>query len=160
LSHYISNVRDIEFNLFEVLGTDEVLKTGAFGDLDSETVRIMLDEASRLAEGPVAEPFADTDRNPPTYDPETFVVTLPEALKEAVGAWTDAEWLKLGLSEEVGGVPAPSTVSWAIAEFMVGALPAGFFYLAGPAFAQLLYENGNEEQKRWAKLATGARPWC
>ena len=158
MSHYISNVRDIEFNLFEVLGTDEVLKTGAFGDLDSETVRIMLDEASRLAEGPVAEPFADTDRNPPTYDPETFVVTLPEALKEAVGAWTDAEWLKLGLSEEVGGVPAPSTVSWAIAEFMVGALPAGFFYLAGPAFAQLLYENGNEEQKRWAKLSI-ERDW-
>jgi alkylation response protein AidB-like acyl-CoA dehydrogenase len=158
LSHYISNVRDIEFNLFEVLKTDDVLKTGAFGDLDSDTVRIMLGEASRLAEGPVAAAFADTDRNPPTYDPETFVVTLPEALKEAIGAWTDAEWPKLGLNEEVGGVPAPSTVSWAIAEFMVGALPAGFFYLAGPAFAQLLYGNGNEEQKHWARLSI-ERDW-
>lgn len=158
MSHYISNVRDIEFNLFEALGTDEVLKTGAFGDLDSETVRIMLDEASRLAEGPVAESFAETDRNPPTYDPETFVVTLPEALKESVRAWTDADWLKLGLGEEIGGIPAPSTVCWAIAEFMVGAMPAGFFYLAGPPFAQLLYENGNEEQKHWAKLSV-ERDW-
>ena len=158
MSHYKSNVRDIEFNLFEVLDTDKVLESGAFGDLDSETVRIMLGEASRLAEGPVAEAFAETDRNPPTYDPETFVVTLPEALKESVRAWTDADWLKLGLGEEIGGVPAPSTVSWAIAEFMVGALPAGFFYLAGPAFAQLLYENGNEEQKRWATLAV-ERGW-
>ena len=51
---------------------------------------------------------------------------------------------KLGLGEHVGGIPAPSTVSWAINEFMVGALPAGFFYLAGPAFAGYYFENGNE----------------
>jgi alkylation response protein AidB-like acyl-CoA dehydrogenase len=158
LGHYISNVRDIEFNLFEVLGTDDVLKTGAFGDLDSETVRMMLGEASRLAEGPVAESFAETDRNPPTYDPETFVVTLPEVLKESIRAWTDAGWLKLGLGEEIGGIPAPSTVSWAVGEFMVGAMPAGFFYLAGPPFAQLLYENGNDEQKHWAELSV-ERDW-
>lgn len=158
MGHYISNVRDIEFNLFEVLATDEVLKTGAFGDLDSETVRIMLDEASRLAEGPVAEPFAETDRNPPTFDPDTHVVTLPEVLKESINAWTDAEWLKLGLEEEIGGIPAPSTVTWAVNEFMAGALPGGFFYLAGPPFAHLLYENGNEEQKRWAKMSVD-RDW-
>ena len=158
MGHYKSNVRDIEFNLFEVLGTDDVLKTGVFGDLDSETVRIMLGEASRLAEGPVAEAFVSTDRTPPTFDPDTHVVTLPEALKESVNAWTDAEWTKLGLGEDVGGIPAPSTVSWAINEFMVGALPAGFFYLAGPAFAHLLYENGNEEQKHWARMAVD-RNW-
>ncbi|MGA7398004.1 MAG: acyl-CoA dehydrogenase family protein [Solirubrobacterales bacterium] len=158
MGHYKSNVRDIEFNLFEVLGTDEVLKTGVFGDLDSETVRIMLDEASRLAEGPVADAFVDTDRNPPTFDPDTHVVTLPQALKDSVNAWTDAEWTKLGLGEEVGGIPAPSSVSWAINEFMVGALPAGFFYLAGPAFAHLLYENGNDLQKQWAKMAVD-RNW-
>ena len=158
MSHYKSDVRDIEFNLFETLGTDDVLKTGVFGDLDSETVRIMLGEASRLAEGPVAAAFEDTDRNPPTFDPDTHVVTLPQALKDSVNAWTDAEWTKLGLGEEVGGIPAPSTVSWAINEFMVGALPAGFFYLAGPSFAHLLYENGNEIQKHWAKMSVD-RNW-
>ena len=158
MSHYKSNVRDIEFNLFETLGTDDVLKTGVFGDLDTETVKIMIGEASRLAEGPVAAAFEDTDRNPPTFDPDTHVVTLPQALKDSVNAWTDAEWTKLGLGEEVGGIPAPSTVSWAINEFMVGALPAGFFYLAGPSFAHLLYENGNEIQKHWAKMSVD-RNW-
>ena len=158
MSHYKSNVRDLEFNLFEVLGTDDVLKTGVFGDLDSDTVRIMLGEASRLAEGPVAASWAETDRRPPTFDPDTHVVTLPQALKDSVNAWTEAEWTKLGLGEEVGGIPAPSTVSWAINEFMVGALPAGFFYLAGPAFAHLLYENGNDTQKHWAKMSVD-RNW-
>ena len=57
MGHYKSNVRDIEFNLFEVFDTDEILQTGAFGDLDADTVRIMLEESSKLAEGPVAAAF-------------------------------------------------------------------------------------------------------
>jgi hypothetical protein len=34
VGHYISNVRDIEFNLFEVLGLGSVLDSGGYGDLD------------------------------------------------------------------------------------------------------------------------------
>jgi len=153
VGHYKSNVRDIEFNLFEMFDTDGVLKTGAFGDLDSDTVRMMLEEASKLAEGPVAAAFESSDRTPPSFDADTHDVSLPADFKASVNAWTEADWEKIGLIEEVGGIPAPATVSWAINEFMCGALPAGFFYLAGPAFASLLYKNGNEEQKHWAQMA-------
>ncbi|HMU25909.1 MAG TPA: acyl-CoA dehydrogenase [Solirubrobacterales bacterium] len=153
MGHYKSNVRDIEFNLFEMFDTDGVLKTGAFGDLDSDTVRMMLEEASKLAEGPVAAAFESSDRTPPSFDADTHDVSLPADFKASVNAWTEADWEKIGLIEEVGGIPAPATVSWAINEFMCGALPAGFFYLAGPAFASLLYKNGNEEQKHWAQMA-------
>ena len=86
MSHYKSNVRDLEFNLFEVFGLEKVLATGAFGDLDGDTVREMLAEASKLAQGPVAESFSDGDRNPPTFDPETHVVTLPESFKKSLRA--------------------------------------------------------------------------
>ena len=34
MSHYKTNLRDIEFNLFEVLGRDAVLGTGPFGEVD------------------------------------------------------------------------------------------------------------------------------
>ena len=34
MGHYKSNVRDLEFNLFEVLRIQEVLETGAYGDLE------------------------------------------------------------------------------------------------------------------------------
>ncbi|PRC55754.1 acyl-CoA dehydrogenase, partial [Mycobacterium sp. ITM-2017-0098] len=71
MGHYKSNVRDLEFNLFEVLALEKVLATGEFGDLDSPSVRDMLREAAKLAEGPLAESFAETDRNPPTFDPAT-----------------------------------------------------------------------------------------
>jgi len=45
MSHYKSNVRDLEFNLFEVLDLEKALATGAFGDLDGDTVREMVGEA-------------------------------------------------------------------------------------------------------------------
>ncbi|MCB8915158.1 MAG: acyl-CoA dehydrogenase [Thermoleophilales bacterium] len=153
MGHYKSNVRDIEFNLFEMFDTGAVLETGKFEGLDADTVKVMLEEASKLAEGPVAAAFESSDRTPPSFDPDTHDVSLPQDFKDSIHAWTEADWEKLGLIEEVGGIPAPATVSWAINEFMCGALPAGFFYLAGPAFAGLLYKNGNEEQKHWAQMA-------
>ena len=79
MGHYKSNVRDLEFNLFEVLALEKVLAVGEFGDLDGDSVHQMLEEASRLAEGPLAESFADADRHPPTIDPKTHAVSLPES---------------------------------------------------------------------------------
>ncbi|WIM87034.1 acyl-CoA dehydrogenase [Candidatus Mycobacterium wuenschmannii] len=153
MGHYISNVRDLEFNLFESLKLDEVLADEAFGDLDGDSVRQMLAEAARLAEGPVAESFADSDRHPPTFDPDTHVVTLPEPFKKSMRAWGEGEWFRVGLGEEVGGVPAPSMVQWAINELVLGANPAVFMYMAGPIMANILHGIGNEQQQHWATLA-------
>ncbi len=153
MGHYKSNVRDLEFNLFETLDLDQVLADDAFGDLDGESVRQMLSEAARLAEGPVAESFADADRHPPMFDPDTHVVSLPEPFKKSLSAWRDGEWFRVGLDEGVGGVPAPSMVQWAINELVLGANPAVFMYMAGPILANILYAIGNEQQRHWASLA-------
>ena len=153
MGHYISNVRDLEFNLFEALNLEQVLADNEFGDLDGESVQQMLSEAARLAEGPVAESFADSDRHPPTFDPDTHVVTLPEPFKKSLHAWQEGEWFRVGLAEDVGGVPAPSMVQWAINELVLGANPAVFMYMAGPFMANILYSIGNEQQQHWASLA-------
>jgi alkylation response protein AidB-like acyl-CoA dehydrogenase len=153
MGHYKSNVRDLEFNLFEVLDLEKVLANGEFGDLDPATVREMLAEASRQAEGPLAESFAESDRHPPTFDPDTHTVTLPEAFKKSVRTWQQGEWFRVGLDEEIGGMPAPSMVTWAINEFALGAQPAAFMYLAGPVLANILHGIGNEQQKHWAAMA-------
>jgi len=153
MGHYKSNVRDLEFNLFETLGLEQVLADQAFGDLDGESVRQMLSEAARLAEGPVAESFAEGDRHPPTFDPDTHVVSLPDPFKKSLSAWRDGEWFRVGLDEDVGGVPAPSMVQWAINELVLGANPAVFMFLAGPFMANILYGIGNEQQRHWASMA-------
>ncbi|MCW2655044.1 MAG: hypothetical protein QOE41_4265 [Mycobacterium sp.] len=153
MGHYKSNVRDLEFNLFEVLELEKALATGAFGDLDGESVRQMLAEASRLAEGPLAESFAEADRHPPTFDPAGHTVSLPDSFKKSFRAWQQGGWFRIGLDEHIGGVPAPAMVSWAINEFPLGAQPAAFMYLSGPILADILYYIGNEQQRRWAGLA-------
>jgi hypothetical protein len=151
LGHYIANVRDIEFNLFEVLELGRVLDAGGYGDLDSDTVRTMLAEVARLAEGPVAESFAEADRNPPVFDPERHTISVPPELAKSVQAIMDAEWWRIGLAEEVGGVVAPAALTWAINEMLVCANPsAAFWWALGPAMAHSLAAEGNEEQIRWA----------
>src|SRR3954454_4271002 len=107
VSHYKSNVRDQVFNLFEVFGLEKALGEGQFSDLDGDTAREMLEEMSRRAAGPIAESSAEGDRNPPTFDPNTFSVTLPEAFKKSVRAVLDAGWDRVGLDEALGGTPTP-----------------------------------------------------
>ena len=154
MSHYISNVRDVEFNLFEVLKVGDVLASGGYGDLDADTVRTMLDEVARLAEGPVAESFASADRNPPVFDPEHHTISVPGELAKSVQAIKDAEWWRIGIAEEIGGVPAPAPLVWGINEMMLCANPsAAFWWALGPTMAHALFIEGNEQQKRWAAMA-------
>src|SRR6266576_4741492 len=111
MGHYKANVRDLEFNLFEMLDLEKALATGEFGDLDGDAVRQMLAEAARLAQGPLADSFADGDRNPPQLDPDTHTVRLPESFKSSVRAWQEAGWPQLGLDKELGEVHVPATVN-------------------------------------------------
>ncbi|MGO4442843.1 acyl-CoA dehydrogenase [Mycobacterium sp. 2YAF39] len=160
MGHYIANVRDIEFNLFEVLGLGSVLDSGGYGDLDVDTVRTMLDEVTRLAEGPVAESFADADRHPPVFDPQTHSISVPGELAKSVQAVKDAEWWRIGIAEEIGGVPAPAPLVWAINEILLSANPsAGFWWALGPTMANALYIEGTDEQKRWAAAGV-ERGWA
>jgi alkylation response protein AidB-like acyl-CoA dehydrogenase len=152
MGHFKSNVRDIEFNLFEVFGTDKVLENAPFQDLDEATARGMVEEVAKLAEGPLAASFADADRNPPVFDPETHSVTIPESFKKSYKALHDSEFWRVETIPELGGQLVPRTLVWAIAEQILGANPALHMYKAGAPFAGILYTNGNETQKKIAQL--------
>jgi alkylation response protein AidB-like acyl-CoA dehydrogenase len=152
MGHYKANLRDIEFNLFEVLELDKLLDTGAYGDLDSDTAREILSEVRRLAEGPVADSFAAADRDPVTYDVTTFSVSVPEPLRRTVAAVRDAGWSRLGMPEGMGGTPAPAALVWAVAEMITCANPSASFFNMGPVMASVLYNVGTEQQRHWATL--------
>ncbi|MBV9485576.1 MAG: acyl-CoA dehydrogenase [Frankiaceae bacterium] len=151
MGHYKSNLRDIEFNLFEVLGRDEILGQGAFADIDLDTAKSILEQGRTLAEGPLAESFADADRNPPVFDPNTHTVTLPESFKKSYRTLIETEWDRLPLSPELGGPGLPPSIVWAANEMVLGANPAIHMYAAGPAFAQILYRLGNDKQRQFAQ---------
>src|ERR1022692_3932224 len=158
MGHYKSNLRDIEFNLFEVLKRQDLLGSEPYPDLDEETARGILSEVNRLATGLIAEPFADADRHPPVFDPATGSVRMPEGFKKSFAAFSDAEWYRLDLPPELGGTRAPRSLGWAVAELILGANPAVWMYSCGPSFAQVLWRVGTPEQKRFAEQAI-ERKW-
>ena len=151
MSHYKSNVRDIEFNLFEVFGADKRMGSGPFAEMDPDTAKEILREVNKLATGPLSDTLISSDRNPPVYDPATCTVTMPEDFKASYQKLMDAEWYRLELPEHLGGTGAPPSLRWAVAELVLGANPAAFMYMAGPGFASILDALGNEDQKKMAE---------
>ncbi|MGS2589015.1 acyl-CoA dehydrogenase [Streptomyces hebeiensis] len=153
MGHYKSNLRDIEFNLFEVLGRDKLYGTGPFAEMDVETAKSILEEVVRLAENDLAASYTDGDRTPPVFDPETGTAPLPATFKKSYQSYMDSEYWRLGLPEEIGGTTSPRSLIWAYAELVLGANPAVWMYASGPAFAGVLFDEGTEAQKKIAEIA-------
>ena len=151
MGHFRSDLRDLEFDLFEVFDVQHgAVPAGV--ETDPDTLRGLLRELDRLATGPLADGFAEADRRPPVFDPATRTVTLPEPVHRAYRLLREGEWWRLGLPEELGGIGVPAAVQWAAAELMLGSNPAAFLYLSGPRFAAIVHRLGTPQQRRWAEL--------
>ena len=108
MGHFRSNLRDLEFNLFEVFRVQDRLGSGPFEGVDADAARDILARAQPVATGPLAASFADADRHPPVFDPATHSVALPQSLKDAYRVLWDGEWWRLGLPVELGGYGVPA----------------------------------------------------
>jgi hypothetical protein len=151
MGHYKSNLRDLEFNLFEVFHAEQALGRGPFAQMDGDSARDVLTEVDRLCREELAASYEDADRHPPIFDPDASTVTLPESLKHSYKALMQGEWYRLDLPEELGGFGASPSVRWACAELILGANPAVFMYGSGPSFATVIDELGTAEQKVFAR---------
>jgi alkylation response protein AidB-like acyl-CoA dehydrogenase len=150
MGHYKSNVRDLEFNLFEVFGRQDILGKGIYEDVDVEAARDMLHQIKELAEGPLADSFVDADRNPTVFDPETNTVVIPESFKKSYKAFLDSELWRIDIPAEIGGIVAPPSLRWALLELVLGSNPPVHLYGSSFAMGQVLYRLGNEDQKKLA----------
>lgn len=111
MSHYRSNVRDIEFNLFEVFRVQDRFGAGPFADADIETARALLGEVAALAEGPLGDSYESGDRNPVRFDPATHSAYLDEGIKRSFHALWDGEWWRLSADNAIGGMGVPRRCS-------------------------------------------------
>ncbi|MBG0560502.1 acyl-CoA dehydrogenase [Actinoplanes aureus] len=152
MTHYKSNLRDLQFNLFEVFGAEKAFGQAPFDEIDAETARDMLAEVNRLAREDLAASYTEADRNPPVFDPATHTAPLPESFKKSYETFMASEFWRLDLPSALGGTMAPRTLWWAIAEQILGANAPIWMYSSGPSFAHVAYTEGTEEQKKWAKL--------
>jgi len=146
--HYKSNLRDIFFNLFEVLDIGSTsLGKGPFTSMDTESAQDAIRGLETMAQEELATSFVDSDRIPLKLDAEGNV-TLPESLRKSLEAYYRDDWQQLDLPEHLGGFGAPPSVNWAAFELIAGSNPCIGFYLLGNFIAKTIDELGTESQKK------------
>src|SRR5690349_20321582 len=153
MTHFKSSMRDQLFNLFEVFGAEQYLGSEPYPEIDADTARGLLAEVERFAREDLAASYVEGDRTPPVYDPANFSVTMPPEFRKSYEAFMASEFWRLGvLFPEIGGTPAPRMLWWALAELILGSNAPVWMYASGTEFANVLFAEGNDEQKKWAKL--------
>jgi alkylation response protein AidB-like acyl-CoA dehydrogenase len=150
MSHYQSNLRDIEFNLFEFLEVQKRFGHGPYDQIDLDTAHAILDEMNNVATGPFAESFEESDRVPLELDDGE--VTIPDGVKASLDVFFDGEWGALQLPQHLGGYAAPNSLMWACISMMSGSNPAATMYTGGPSFAAIADGLVTDEQReRWIR---------
>jgi len=147
MSHYRSNLRDIEFNLFEVLGAGEYYGSGPFASMDSDQARMLISEFERFTrESMWADSFVPADREPLLLSPEGDV-TLPASLEQALREYYEAGWHLLPLPESLGGFGAPPSLRWIAAELGAGGNATASLWPIGPLMAGIIDKVGTDGQR-------------
>jgi alkylation response protein AidB-like acyl-CoA dehydrogenase len=154
VSHYRPNLRDIYFNLFELLEVQStVLGKPPFESMDEATARAAIEGFLEVLQATWTPAFASGDREGCHFDGKGNV-TLPKGFKEALAAYYNGGWHGFELPEALGGMGAPPSVRWAAFELMAGANPAVCFYSLGAFMTTIIESLGTAEQK-----ARYIKPW-
>ena len=153
-AHYRPNLRDIYFNLFELLEIQStVLGKPPFESMDEATARAALEGFLEVMQASWAPTFASGDREGCHFDGKG-TVTLPKGYKEALAAYYAGGWQGFELPESLGGMGAPPTVRWSAFEMMAGANPAVCFYVLGAFMTTIIDTIGTPSQR-----ARYVKPW-
>ena len=149
MGHYKSNLRDIEFNLFELLGRTRSWARGPFAE--ARPGNRPRDPGRGRAAG--RRPGRRVVRRRPTGTrrsstrPRTRSGCRPGSRRRS-RRFMDAEWFRLELPAELGGTTVPRSLNWSVAELILGANPAVWMYASGASFARALCQLGTPEQQR------------
>lgn len=145
--HYRPNLRDIFFNLFEVLEIQSgVLGKAPFESMDEEAARAALEGFLEVLQATWTPAFVPGDRESAVFDGKGNV-KLPASYHKALDAYFKGGWNKLELPEHLGGYGAPPSVRWAAFELMSGANPSVTFYVLGNVMTTIIDSLGTQAQK-------------
>ena len=143
----IARRRDLEFQLFEVLGVEALTERARFSEHSRETFLGALDTALEIATEKFAPHAHRADESEPTFD-GTRVRLVPE-VKEALDAYVAAGFLAATRDYAQGGMQLPSTVARACQAFFEGADVATTSYASLTiAAASLIAAHGSPEQQQ------------
>ncbi|HEY6642454.1 acyl-CoA dehydrogenase [Povalibacter sp.] len=154
MSERIINLRDLHFQLFEVLDSEALTGRARYAEHSIETFQSALDAAHRIA----VDKFAPHNRHADEREPEIadgHVRIIPE-VKQALDAYVDAGFLAAQHDAQLGGMQLPGTIASAC-HFMFAAANVGTngYVMLTLANANVIARFGTEQQK--ARYLTGLR---
>ncbi len=143
----LTNRRNLDFMLYELLGVDRLCEYPRFAEHSRDTFGAALDLAHQIA----LEKFLPHNRKSDLNEPQMVdgkVVLIPE-IGEAVQAYNDAGFAAALADYDAGGMQLPFVIAQACDSMFSAANPGTIAY---PALARgasnLLAEYGTPEQKR------------
>lgn len=135
----------MDFLLFEWLGVQELIDSGAYPDVDQSAVEDLLRLAEQIATDKFATHNHRNDAEEPTFDGTR--VRIHDDVSPALAAYYEAGLGGLSKPEEVGGIALPTIVSQAIGMWFsaANAATSGYSFLTH-ANANLLLAHATPEQ--------------
>lgn len=142
MAKYRTDLKDISFNLFKDLKVQD--HTQDYGENDLKDIIIQFD---KFAENEVYSCRVEGDEVGVKLTEDRGVV-VPESFKKATKQYYENGWFALGYPEEIGGMPAPHSVSFACTSIYVGANCALSMYSGlSQGAMNVILQVGSEEQK-------------
>ena len=140
---YRVDLRDLKFQLFEWLPTDEVFGVGRFGDWEREQIEMVIDEGLKIAQEQLAASNEDGDREGARL--EDGRVKVPASFRSAFDTAVEGGWMGLTSSQELGGMGLPHVVGTAVNELFSGAnLSLSLVFLLTRGAGELIEGHGSE----------------
>ncbi|MEM8937562.1 MAG: acyl-CoA dehydrogenase [Pseudomonadota bacterium] len=107
----IVNREDLDFLLYDVLKTEQLLKTDRYAAYDRDAITAILDTAQNIAEDLYWPDAAAIDAEEPRFE-NGAAITHP-SIKPALAAYAEAGLFSAGFDEDIGGMQLPMIVQTA-----------------------------------------------
>ncbi len=153
---YTVDMRDIHFNLYDVLDMEKLSEFPKYSELNRELYDMVLEEARKFAVTELAPKNSEWDKIGVRL--EDGVVHTPPGLKEVYQAFCEGGWVAPAADMEIGGQGLPLLMNLATSEMFSGANPAFLIYNGlTAAAADLLVHWADEDSKALLlpKMLTG-----
>lgn len=147
INRYKTDLRELQFVLFEQFGLGELLGKEPFASWDADSVKMVINEVARFGREVTGPLNAVGDRE--GCHIEGGRVITPTGFKDAWKKLYEAGWRTLGASTEWGGQGAPHALAAIVEEIMSGA-NAAFNMYPGLTYGavELLIECATQAQKQ------------
>jgi len=143
---YRAPVEEIAFTLKHVVGLEKALEAGRLGDLSSDLVDAVLQEAGRFASDEIAPLAKIGDQQGAVFTDGK--VTMPDGWRDLYHRWIEGGWNGLSGPVEYGGQGLPAMLSVAAMEMWnSGSVAFGLGPTLTQGAVEALDKHGSEELK-------------